>query len=143
MTENPASPAAPGLASVLCIDRNERMLEVIARVLAPLPVHCVTVSDPMEAIEQARRLRPRLLILDWHLPQMNGWEVLSAIRAEMQPALPRVLILTTHDGGFEHMLAENVAGADAYLEKPFESDSLSHEISRLLELPLLGSAAYA
>jgi DNA-binding response OmpR family regulator len=140
---NPAASPTGHLPGLLCIDGNERMLEVIARVVAPLPVHCVTFSDPREAIQQARHLRPRLLILDWQLPLMSGWEVLSAIRAELQPAAPRVLILSARDGGFEPMLAENVAGADAYLEKPFESDSLSRAICQLLELPPLGSAAHA
>lgn len=130
------------LPSVLCIDSNERMLEIIAKILAPLPVRCVTVSDPLEAIEQARHLCPRLLILDWQLPRMNGWEVLSAIRTEMQPASPRGIILSAREGGFEQILAKNVAGIDAFLEKPFEIDSLSREISRLLEMPLPGSAAH-
>ena len=141
MVVNPA-PQTDTLPSVLCIDSNERMLEVIAKILAPLPVKCVTVSDSLAAIEQARRLRPRLLILDWQLPLMSGWEVLSAIRAEMQPALPRVIILSAREGGFEQMLAENVAGANAYFEKPFEVDDLSREICRLLEMPLPGSAPH-
>jgi two-component system, sensor histidine kinase and response regulator len=130
------------LPDILCIDSNELMLEIIANILAPLPVRCVTVSDPLAAIEQARRLCPRLLILDWQLPRMNGWEVLSAIRIEMRPASPRVIILSAGEGGFEQILAENVAGADAFLEKSFEIDSLSREISRLLAMPLPGSAAH-
>ena len=131
------------LPKVLCVDSNERMLEVISKILAPLPLQCVTVSNALEAVEQARRLRPRLLILDWQLPLMNGWEVLGAIRAETQPAPPRVIILSVREGGFEQMLAENVAGVDAYLEKPFEVDSLRREITRLLGLPLSGSAVHA
>ncbi len=137
------SPETGNLPVVLVIDSNERMLEVIAKIMAPLPVQCVTVSTAQEAIEQSRRLRPRLLILDWQLPLMNGWEVLSAIRAELQPAPPRVIVLSGQEGGFEQMLAENVAGVDAYLEKPFEVDSLSREIIRLLELPLSGSVVHA
>jgi CheY-like chemotaxis protein len=136
------SPQSGSLPTVLVVDSNERMLEVIAKIVAPLPLQCVTVSSAQEAIEQARRLRPRLLILDWQLPVMNGWEVLSAIRAEAQAAVPRVIVLSAREGGFEQMLAENVAGADAYLEKPFEVDSLSREIARLLELPLSGSVVH-
>ena len=130
------------MPTVLVVDSNERMLEVIAKIVAPLPLQCVTVSSAQEAIEQARRLRPRLLILDWQLPVMNGWEVLSAIRAEKQTAAPRVIVLSAREGGFEQMLAENVADADAYLEKPFEVDSLSREVVRLLELPLSGSVVH-
>ncbi len=137
------SPETESLPTVLVIDSNERMLEVIAKIMAPLPLQCVTVSSALEAIEQARQLRPRLLILDWQLPLMNGWEVLSAIRAQLQPASPRVIVLSAREGGFEQMLAENVAGADAYLEKPFEVDSLRREIARLLELPLSGSIVHA
>ncbi len=136
------SPESESPPTVLVIDSNERMLEVIAKIIAPLPLQCVTVSSASEAIEQARRLRPRLLILDWQLPLMNGWEVLSVIRAELQAAPPRVIILSAREGGFEQMLAENVAGADAYLEKPFEVDSLSREITRLLDLPLSGSVVH-
>jgi len=132
-------PVANSRPSILCVDGNERMLEVIAKILAPLPVNCVTVSDPVAAIEEARRLRPRLVILNWQLPQMSGWELLCALRAEMQAAPPRVIILSAREGGFEQMLAQNVAGADAYLEKPLEIDRLRQEVSRLLEGPLSGN----
>ena len=70
---------------------------------------------------------------------MSGWELLCALRAELQAAPPRVIILSAREGGFEQMLAQNVAGADAYLEKPLEIDRLRQEVSRLLEGPLSGN----
>jgi CheY-like chemotaxis protein len=128
---------------VLCIDNSERLLQVLAKILAPLPVKCLTTSHPLEAVEQARTLPVRLVILDWHLPPLDGWEVLRTIRAAAPSRELRVIILSDSQNSFENLLAINVAGADAYLEKPVEAEVFSQEVLRLLNLPLTGETRHA
>ena len=144
MTANAAPPVPAGPPPLaLCVDGNPRLLEIVAKILAALGVDCLTAADAGDALAQARARYPQLLILDWQLPQTNGWELLDDLRAALAPRAPRVIILSAREDGFEPMLAENVARADAYLEKPIDIDKFSREICRLLELPLPGSAPHA
>jgi CheY-like chemotaxis protein len=131
---------------VLCLDSNPRMLEILTKVLAPLSLTCLTSSQPEAALEQARQCRARhqrlqLIIVGW--PLQGAWEMLHTLRAETQPAPPRIVILSAGDGRCDKALAANVAGADLFLEKPLEPEPLRREVSRLLALPLTGDVTHA
>jgi DNA-binding response OmpR family regulator len=65
-------------------------------------------------LELALSGRFDLLVLDWHLPGLDGYTVLHAVRASGLPL--RVLMLTGY--GQSHREAALAAGADAFLEKP-------------------------
>ena len=134
------APSAPELPQVLCLDANERMLEVLAKILSILPVQCLTTSRPAEALDLLRGRPVRLLILDWHLPPLDGWEVLRAARAARSDGELRVLLLAAPEGGYEKLLALNIAGADAYLEKPVEPETFNREVMRLLNGPAAGES---
>jgi DNA-binding NarL/FixJ family response regulator len=71
-------------------------------------------SDGREAIEEFRKRRPDITLMDLHLPQMNGIDAIIAIRAEFPEA--RIIVLTTYRGDVEVLRALK-AGARAYLLK--------------------------
>jgi DNA-binding response OmpR family regulator len=129
------APSSQELPQVLCLDANERMLEVLAKILTTLPVQCFTTTRPPDALEMLRSRPVRLLILDWHLRPLVGWEVLRAARAVQPQTTLRVMLLGATEGGFEELLALNIAGADAFLDKPVEPETLCREVMRLLNLP--------
>lgn len=66
---------------------------------------------------------PRLAILDWMMPGLNGLEVCGKVRVEL-PSRPSYLILLTARGGQENLIAGLEGGADDYLTKPFERPEL-------------------
>jgi len=71
-------------------------------------------SDGREALEQFRRHRPDITLMDLQMPQMSGIDAMSAIRAEFPDA--RIIVLTTHAGDVQVSRALK-AGARAYLLK--------------------------
>lgn len=71
-------------------------------------------SNGKEAIELARQHRPDVMLIDLRMPQMNGLEAITTIRAEWSQA--RIIILTTYDGD-EDIYRGLQAGAQAYLLK--------------------------
>ncbi len=75
-------------------------------------------GDGVEAVELATRLRPDLILLDIHMPEMDGLEALRRIRA----ALPevRVVMLTVSDDD-ENLVAAVQAGASGYLLKNLDA----------------------
>lgn len=77
--------------------------------------------EAWEALQQDNA--PRLLIVDWMMPGLDGIELCRRIRGRSWPSRPYVVMLTAH--GDNMQIAEGLAaGADAYLIKPFDSDEL-------------------
>ena len=71
-------------------------------------------SNGIEAIEQARALRPNVILMDLEMPALNGYEATRQIKAE-HPAL-RVIILSVHTGREDQERAR-AAGADGVVTK--------------------------
>jgi len=80
----------------------------------------VTVSNGRAALEMLQRPEgPRLAILDWMMPQMDGFEVARAIRADKATEDIYVLLITGSRNK-EEVMKVLVCGADDYLIKPFQ-----------------------
>jgi CheY-like chemotaxis protein len=121
---------------VLCVDDDSRTLEILSKIMAHLPVRHATAQHPRAALEQAQQLQPHLLVLDLMLPEMNGWELLAHIRAAVPRPDLRVIVLTAKDGGYERLVATNLARVDLFLAKPFDTADLARRVLELLGLPI-------
>jgi two-component system LytT family response regulator len=100
---------------VLAVERLSRMLTVTGRVEI-----VGTNSDPVEAVDELRRLRPDLLFLDIHMPGLSGFELLEEL-----PEPPLVIFTTAYD---RHALEAFKANAIDYLLKPIEPDLLERAL---------------
>ncbi len=81
-----------------------------------------------EALDRATTLAPDLVLLDVHLPDMSGLEVLAALRAGGN--IPGVVMVTA-DRELEVVKAALRGGAMQYLVKPFHYDDLAHRLGRV------------
>lgn len=87
--------------------------------------------DGSQALTSARDLRPDLIILDLHMPVLDGFGVIEAIRKDGTLAFTPVMALTASamQGDREHALA---SGFSSYLAKPIKLSNLRKEVARLL-----------
>ena len=116
--------AAP--QTVLIVEDDESLRELAQISLGP-GYRFVSAADGEEALEVARRERPRVVVLDLMLPRKSGLAVLEELRRDAAYGQPRVVVITAWgDETRERVLA---AGADAFLSKPFEPT----ELRRLVE----------
>jgi two-component system, cell cycle response regulator len=91
-------------------------------------------AKTMEALQQADA--PRLLLLDWNMPKMNGLEVTRQVRAQDTSNPPYIILLTSR-GETVHIVAGLDAGANDYMIKPYKTEELRARVSvgqRMLEL---------
>ena len=95
-----------------------------------------------EAIRLLERVSPELILLDLVMPQMNGWQVLEALRTRPQLArIPVVLETSAQDfDSFDHARKRGVA---AFISKPFLLDDVVETCRRILvgARPLQGTPA--
>jgi DNA-binding NarL/FixJ family response regulator len=101
---------------ILLVDDHQLLRQGVSGLLADQPDMQLVgeASNGHEAIEQFRKHRPDITLLDLQMPELNGLDALIAIRAEFSEA--RVIILTTYRGDMQALRALK-AGARAYLLK--------------------------
>ena len=102
--------------NILCVDDHPLFLEGIAAAIASQDDMrlAAVASSGREGIEQFRKTRPDITLMDLRLPDMSGIAAMTAIRAEFPDA--RIIILTTFEGDVEIQRAL-AGGARAYLIK--------------------------
>ncbi|MEX2399951.1 MAG: two-component regulator propeller domain-containing protein [Rhodothermales bacterium] len=90
-------------------------------------------SDGKEGLERTRRLRPDLVITDVMMPELDGFELCSAIKAD--PELNHIpVIILTAKADEESKIAGLELGADDYLMKPFSAEELLSRAENLIEV---------
>jgi DNA-binding NarL/FixJ family response regulator len=107
---------SPSLIRILAVDDHPMLREGIAALLASQSDMKLVgeASTGREALEQFRKLRPDLTLMDLQMPDMDGIEAMVAIRSEFPEA--RIIVLTTYKGDVQVLRALK-AGARAYLLK--------------------------
>lgn len=91
----------------------------------------VVARDGTEALRLAGTVRPDLVLLDVMLPSVDGFEVCRHLRENAETRGIRILMLTAR-GRQSEVEKGLMAGADAYMTKPFATRELIGTISRLL-----------
>lgn len=108
------------MTTILIAEDEERIASFLEKGLGKAGFHTVHAGDGRSALDSARRDRPDLVLLDVGLPELDGFEVLRAIRAD-DATVP--VIITARTGGAD-TVAGLTGGADDYVPKPFRFDEL-------------------
>ncbi len=117
-------------ARVLIAEDEANLVESLSFILEREGHQVCSVADGEAALSALRSNPPQLLILDVMLPQLNGFEVLKALRADpVLKALP-VIVLTAKTQVHDRQLAEAI-GVDAYITKPFANQDIVEQVRRL------------
>ena len=116
------------MASVVIIEDEQRIRELVARVLADRGHDVEATATAMEGLQAVVRVSPELVILDMGLPDLDGAELLKMIRAVS--AVP--IIVATARSEDRDVIRTLDAGADDYLTKPFSVDQLEARVRAVL-----------
>ncbi len=126
-------------APILIVDDKAANLTILAEMLSSAGYHNVTsVSDPALVVELYRLHRYTLIVLDLLMPGMDGFKVMSDLKAiETEGYLP-VLVQTA-----QPMLKLRAlqAGAKDFVSKPFDLAELLVRVRNMIEIRLLSSAS--
>jgi signal transduction histidine kinase/CheY-like chemotaxis protein len=116
----------PGASTILIIDDDPTVQDLMSRYLTKEGFRVAVASGGKEGVRIAREIRPDLITLDVLMADMDGWAVLSALKADPATADIPVVVLTMFDDkemGF-------ALGASDYMTKPVDRDRLLSVLRR-------------
>ncbi len=113
---------------ILIVDDYNTMVRIIRNLLKQLGFENVDdASDGTAALAKMRARKYGLVISDWNMEPMTGFDLLKQVRAD--PALGKTpFIMVTAESKTENVIAAKKAGVDNYIVKPFNAQTLQHKI---------------
>jgi DNA-binding response OmpR family regulator len=129
----PPVASAPGVAGVVLIVEDEpELLYVMQRALVAQGFAVRSAFDCGKALAKLDNPPPDLICIDLCLPDQSGYELCEYVRRH--PACAQVPVLVMGDAAFpEHMAYAEVAGANAFLKKPFRPEALVRCVESLVQ----------
>jgi DNA-binding response OmpR family regulator len=118
------------LRRVLLIEDTAVLRRLIEVAVSPLGIELISRSDGQSGLDAVFVEEPDLVMLDIGLPELDGWEVLAAVR-QVGPN-PPILVVTAHGTEDDERRARDL-GANGFISKPFLPATLLSATERLLE----------
>ena len=115
-----SSEAKPGAETILVIDDDMAVRDLMSRSLTKLGFRVVAAAGGEEGLRLAKQLRPLVITLDVIMPDWDGWTVLNKLKADSELAAIPVIMVTIVDN--EAMGRD--LGASSYLIKPVDRERL-------------------
>ncbi|WP_112664659.1 response regulator [Microvirga flavescens] len=117
---------------VLVVDDYQTMVRILRNLLKQVGFNDVDdASDGAAALAKLREKEYGLVISDWNMEPMTGYELLQQVRAdEKLQHLP--FIMVTAESKTENVVAAKKAGVNNYIVKPFNAQTLQAKISAVL-----------
>lgn len=119
------------MKKLLVADDKATSRELIRIALEDYGYSITEAGDGIDALRHAREFDPDLIILDLHMPGLDGFGVVAELRRDRKFATTPIMALTASamQGDYERAIA---AGFDSYVSKPIKLADLRKEVQRLL-----------
>jgi two-component system alkaline phosphatase synthesis response regulator PhoP len=117
------------MVRILVVEDDPKILKLLSSDLELEGYSVLTAKDGVEGLEQAKNMKPDLIILDVMMPKMNGYDVCRALRKDGSD-IP-IIMLTAKGQEAEKVVGLEI-GADDYVTKPFGGMELMARVKALL-----------
>jgi two-component system, chemotaxis family, chemotaxis protein CheY len=121
------------MKTCLVVDDSKVIRKVSRHILESLDFNVEEAGDGVEALTHCAHSVPDFILLDWNMPVMSGIEFIKVLRQREIENQPKVVFCTT-ENDIAHIREAIQAGADEYVMKPFDRETLQ------IKLQLIGIA---
>ena len=121
------------MKSCLIVDDSRVIRKVSRHILETLGFHVEEAENGQEGLDKCAEGMPDVVLLDWNMPVMTGIEFIPRLRQRDGGDKPKVVFCTT-ENDVAHIREAISAGADEYVMKPFDHETLQ------IKLQLVGMA---
>ena len=120
------------MAKILVVDDEPDIVRFVAKLMTARGHEVRTAVDGFEALELVGAEHPDVIILDLHLPTMDGFEVCRRLKADEATRSIPIVMMTAAYVSIDDARKGEGSGADEYVVKPFLREVLIHNVERLL-----------
>jgi DNA-binding response OmpR family regulator len=118
--------------TILLVDDDRDILAAMTAALSDMGPRILTAINGNDALTEAGKHNPDLVVLDMMLPGRSGFLVMEKLkRGKKRSDPPRVIMITGNQGARHKIYAESL-GVDVYLNKPFRMERLLESVKKLL-----------
>jgi two-component system chemotaxis response regulator CheY len=114
----------------LIVDDSKVIRLVARKILQELAFEVEEAADGREALEACQKEMPNGVLLDWHMPVVSGIEFLGELRQMPGGGAPIVVFCTTNID-LTHIQEAIKSGADEYIIKPFDNETIKYKLSQV------------
>ena len=119
------------MATILIVDDSASMRQMVSFTLKSGGHQVTDASDGNDGLTKAKNSQFDLIISDVNMPNKNGLELTSELRALPNYRFTPILLLTTESAG-DKKIAGKAAGATGWLIKPFNPETLIQTVNKVL-----------
>ena len=117
---------------VLIIDDSRAMRKILGKIFRELGFEIFEAGHGLEALERLKNMEiPNLILVDWNMPKMNGYEFVCCLRSNHHEYDDVPLMMVTTETEMNQMIKAIEAGANEYLMKPFTKESIVDKLEIL------------
>lgn len=118
---------------ILIVDDFATMRKVVKNLLKQAGFeNVVEAEDGVVALRVLKSQRIDFIVSDWNMPNMTGFELLKAVRADQELAATPFLMVTA-EALQDNVIAAVKAGVSNYIVKPFTAEVLNEKITKIME----------
>ena len=128
------TPEDQEVSKVLVVDDEPRNVRILQIHLNAQGYTVYTAADGVEALDIVEKDAPDLILLDINMPKMDGFEVVKRIRANKVTEFIPIVMITALRDTRENRIRSIEAGADDFIEKPFDSLEVLARVRSLLRI---------
>ena len=121
-------------AKILVVDDEPRNVKILQIQLNARGYTVYTAADGLEALDVVEKEMPDLILLDINMPKMDGFEVVKRIRTDQATEFIPIVMITALRDTRENRIKSIEAGADDFIEKPFDSLEVLARVRSLLRI---------
>lgn len=119
------------IVRALVVDDSTAMRTILARMLRELGLEVAEARDGREALRYIAEHGPAdVMLVDWNMPEMNGLDLVRAVRQDLKQRQVLMMMVTTETETAQ-MVKALAAGANEYLMKPFTKEALLEKLDLL------------
>ena len=115
----------------MVVDDSATIREIVSDALKEAGFDVQPAEHGEAGTEKARAFKPDVVILDLTMPKRDGLDVAADLRADPNTQNAKIIMLTVRDSEFDQMVGKEL-GADRYLPKPFDSETLLEAVRGVL-----------
>jgi two-component system, chemotaxis family, chemotaxis protein CheY len=128
------------MRTCLVVDDSTVVRKIARRILEELEFEVIEAEDGEEALNACKSALPEAVLLDWNMPNMDGYEFLGNLRRLPGGDAPKVVFCTT-ENDIDHISRALAAGANEYIMKPFAKAIISEKFAEVGLLQLTSPEA--